>query len=108
MKQDTALWPMPIKPVLVAYRSPRERTTRDNISRLKRGTLACALATLLPVSSAQMQEPRSEINVSALGPKIGQAIPDFSLPDQNGTVWTRDSIMGPHGAMILFHRSADW
>lgn len=70
--------------------------------------LACALAILLPTGLAHMQEPRAAIDVSALGPQIGETVPDFSLPDQNGTVWTRESIVGTNGAMIVFHRSADW
>ena len=75
---------------------------------MRRVKLACMLAVLLTAAPAQMQESREQIDVSALGPQIGETIPDFGLPDQNGTVWTRDSILGPNGAMIVFHRSADW
>ncbi len=75
---------------------------------MRRVTVAYVLTGLLAVAPAQMQEPREQIDVSGLGPQIGETIPDFSLPDQNGTVWTRDSIVGPNGAMIVFHRSADW
>jgi hypothetical protein len=35
-------------------------------------------------------------------------VPDFSLKDQNLKIWTRQSIMGPKGAMLVFARSADW
>ena len=48
------------------------------------------------------------IDVAALGPQVGERVPDFSLPDQNGRLWTRNSILGPNGAILLFHRSADW
>ena len=51
---------------------------------------------------------RTRIDVSALGPQVGEQVPDFSLPDQNGEIWTRQSIMGPEGAMLVFVRSADW
>ena len=51
---------------------------------------------------------RTRIDVSALGPQVGEQVPDFSLPDQNGRIWTRQSIMGPKGAMLVFVRSADW
>ena len=51
---------------------------------------------------------RTAIDVSRLGPQLGQIIPDFTLRDQAGKVWTRQSIMGPTGAMIVFYRSADW
>ena len=43
-----------------------------------------------------------------LGPQVGQPVPDFSLTDQTGKTWTRESIMGPRGAMLVFFRSADW
>ena len=52
--------------------------------------------------------PRTKIDVSKLGPQVGQIVPDFRLSDQNGKVWTRASIMGRNGALLLFYRSADW
>ena len=51
---------------------------------------------------------RTKIDVSKLGPQVGERVPDFSLPDQNGEISTRESIMGPNGAMLVFVRSADW
>jgi hypothetical protein len=48
------------------------------------------------------------IDVSQLGPQVGEIVPDFNLPDQRGRIWTRESIMGPAGAMLVFVRSADW
>lgn len=42
------------------------------------------------------------------GPAAGQAVPDFSLQDQNGRVQTLRSILGPEGALLVFYRSADW
>ena len=53
-------------------------------------------------------EGRTPINVASLGPQVGEQVPAFSLPDQNGEVRTLESILGPRGAMLLFHRSADW
>jgi len=54
------------------------------------------------------QAPREKIDVSKLGPQVGQQVPDFSLKDQFGATRTLDSIMGPKGAMLVFVRSADW
>ncbi len=51
---------------------------------------------------------RTRIDVSQLGPQVGERVPDFSLPDQNGQLHTLNSIMGPNGALLLFHRSASW
>ena len=54
------------------------------------------------------QEARVPIDISALGPQVGERVPDFNLPDQNGVKQTLSSIMGPDGAMLLFFRPADW
>ncbi len=51
---------------------------------------------------------RAKVDVSKLGPQVGERVPDFSLPDQNGRTETLQSIMGPRGAMLVFVRSADW
>jgi hypothetical protein len=51
---------------------------------------------------------RTKIDVSKLGPQVGQRVPDFSLKDQNSQTRTLASIMGPKGAMLVFVRSADW
>ena len=53
-------------------------------------------------------QDRAVIDIHSLGPQVGEQVPEFSLPDQNGRVQTLNSVMGPNGAMLLFHRSADW
>ena len=59
--------------------------------------------------AARAQTPtRTKIDVSKLGPQVGERVPDFSLKDQHGKTWTLPSIMGPKGAMLVFVRSADW
>jgi hypothetical protein len=61
------------------------------------------------IAGGQGAEPvRETIDVSALGPQVGEQIPDFSLPDQTGRIRDLQSIMGPRGAMVVFVRSADW
>ena len=59
-----------------------------------------------PIDAAT--QGRTPIDVASLGPQVGEQVPAFSLPDQNGRVRTLESIMGRNGAMLLFHRSADW
>ena len=49
-----------------------------------------------------------KIDVSKLGPQVGEQIPAFRLTDQFGNVQTPESILGPKGAMLVFVRSADW
>jgi len=62
----------------------------------------------LSARSDQAAPPRTKIDVSKLGPQVGERVPDFSLPDQTGKIQTLPSIMGPKGAMLVFIRSADW
>lgn len=82
----------------------------------RRAALGIALAVILfgvgsfllqPRAPIDMQS-RTPIDVASLGPQVGEQVPEFSLPDQNGQMRTLESIAGPKGAMLLFHRSADW
>ena len=65
---------------------------------------------VLPFSipTALAQQAPQKIDVSRVGPQVGQQVPEFRLQDAQGKVWTRNSIMGPKGAMLVFSRSADW
>jgi hypothetical protein len=69
--------------------------------------LSIVAAVTLGVASASGQAP-PRIDVTKLGPQVGDRIPDFNLPDQKGISWTRDALMGPRGLMLVFQRSADW
>ena len=73
-----------------------------------RAVLTGVLAALVLGFPSHAMQSRTPIEVATLGPQVGEAVPDFSLPDQNGRVRTRDSILGPNGAILLFHRSANW
>ena len=42
------------------------------------------------------------------GPRVGEKVPDFTLPDQNGKQWSLHDLMGPKGLLLVFTRSADW
>ncbi len=42
------------------------------------------------------------------GVAVGERIPEFSAPDQNGRLMDFEAIRGPKGAMLVFVRSADW
>ena len=80
---------------------------------MSRRLMVTVMATLIIGLTWMVYAPtstptRSRIDVSDLGPQVGERVPDFSLPDQNGELWMLNSIMGPKGAMLLFHRSADW
>ena len=42
------------------------------------------------------------------GPAVGEPVPDFTLPDQSGTLIRFSAFRGAGRALILFHRSASW
>jgi peroxiredoxin len=69
---------------------------------------ALLLVSAVPALVAQQAPAREKIEVSKLGPQVGERVPDFSLKDQYGKTQTMKSIMGPKGAMLVFVRSADW
>ncbi len=73
----------------------------------RRAALGIALAVLVFDVGCEAQS-RTPVDVASRGPQVGEQVPGFSLPDQTGQVQTLDSILGPNGAILLFHRSADW
>ena len=84
------------------------------MARIIRGVIGVMTAISLSgfALAALAQNPLVDIPVGdegmVTGPEIGERIPDFAGLDQNGTRVSFDDIKGPNGAMILFHRSADW
>jgi len=78
---------------------------------LKAWPIFALMVVPFALTGASAQAPsgtREKIDLSKLGPQVGQRVPDFSLTDQHGKVQTLQSIMGPKGAMLVFYRSADW
>lgn len=88
------------------------KVVRHSISSVFRGNSGPLAALLFTVaisgSLAARAAAPSRVDVSKLGPQVGQRVPDFALKDQNGKTRTLQSIMGPKGAMLVFIRSADW
>ena len=74
----------------------------------RRRSLSLVLGFCLVLHAQASQPSRARVGVSALGLQLGEVVPDFRLPDQRGTIQTLESIMGPNGAMLVFHLSADW
>ncbi|MGE3844672.1 MAG: hypothetical protein AB7I50_24155, partial [Vicinamibacterales bacterium] len=72
---------------------------------LRLGTLAIGMVL---AAAAYAQQAGAPVDVGQLGPKVGDVVPDFRLKDADGKLWTRDAIMGPKGAMLVFSRSMDW
>ncbi len=76
---------------------------------MKQLTLLFALFLTHPAFSQEILDPLHRFDVGfKTGIRVGQKIPPFKAVDQNGKARDFDSIKGPQGAVILFHRSADW
>lgn len=50
----------------------------------------------------------AQVDIAAIGPKVGQKAIDFRLVDQDGRTQTLESVAGRNGTMLVFFRSADW
>jgi len=72
--------------------------------RLFAGLVLATLTILSPKAAMSADAP----DVSKLGPQVGDTVPDFTLPDQDGAEHSLKSLMGPKGLVLVFFRSADW
>jgi hypothetical protein len=70
---------------------------------------AIVAAGVLIAFAFEFREP-AQVQAQTLktGPAIGQKIPAFELPDHTGKTQNFESLRGPKGLLLLFHRSADW
>ena len=75
--------------------------------RIARIVTVCGVLALAAAWTAAAQAPPLP-DVAAVGPRVGDVVPAFSLPDQAGAAQDLDSLMGPNGLMLVFSRSADW
>lgn len=75
--------------------------------RLKVLALFFLLAGIARPLVAQEPLPAQDLNMKT-GPEAGEKIPPFRAMDQNGHWQDFDSLKGPHGLVLVFHRSADW
>ena len=70
------------------------------------------LAILLMTQAIYAQEDFDPLDPTdddaQMGIDVGTKIPEFRAVDQNGKVWDFDALKGPKGAVLVFHRSADW
>jgi len=77
------------------------------VTRIRTHVTGLLLLWMASTSTALAQQAPS-VDVTRLGPQVGERIADFRLTDQAGATRTRDSLMGPNGLMLVFSRSADW
>jgi len=62
------------------------------------------LSAVLLVAAVQATPPPA----FEVGPAVGETIPAFQAPDQDGRVRSFADLRGPKGLVLLFFRSADW
>ena len=104
----------PFEPMVLKIRSPtvisqgRVRVLVFGLMRMATHTANLAAALFMVFTTMATAQTGMQIDVSALGPQVGEPVPDFDLPDQNGIRHTIETVRGPNGSLILFHRSADW
>lgn len=70
-----------------------------------RTTLLSGFVVLAAASAASQSQ---SVDVTTLGPQVGQKAITFQLSDQNGRTRTLASVAGPKGTMLVFFRSSDW
>jgi hypothetical protein len=70
---------------------------------LRGATLVAAM-----ISAGMTLVGQATVDVTRLGPQVGDIVPAFSLVDQDGRTRNLQSAMGAKGAMLVFFRSADW
>ncbi|HZR23885.1 MAG TPA: hypothetical protein VFA59_09885 [Vicinamibacterales bacterium] len=73
--------------------------------------IAAILVALVLAGSVAAQRATTETpapDITKLGPQVGEKVPPFTLQDQRGNPRRLASLMGPHGLILVFSRSADW
>jgi hypothetical protein len=84
-----------------------KRMSADGIRATMGRWLTILSVVALSVASSSGQSPVS-LDVSKIGPQVGEVVPAFAGIDQFGKPHTLVSSYGPKGAMLVFFRSADW
>ncbi len=69
--------------------------------------VAMVAAGVLVAWASRFCEPAQAQSLKT-GPAIGESIPAFAATDHTGKTRTFESLRGPNGLLLLFHRSADW
>ena len=78
---------------------------------IQRVAVLCTIGVGMGVSPAQAPKkaaPKSQPPKITTGPEVGKKAPHFEVVDHHGQTQTFQSLSGPNGLLLLFHRSADW
>lgn len=66
------------------------------------------MAVAVSVGAWASAQQAQTVDVTTLGPQVGQKALAFQLPDQQGRTRSLASVAGPKGTMLVFFRSSDW
>lgn len=78
------------------------------MKKLRLGT-GLALAGLLAWALVQKRpEVDHSSSFATAGPRVGERLPEFRLPDTTGRPRTFADLSGPSGLVLVFNQSADW
>jgi hypothetical protein len=69
--------------------------------------ISLSVVSFSQINNEQVYSVDTELGFST-GPDVGQTVPIFSLPDQNGTTMSLKELVGENGAILNFFRSASW
>lgn len=72
------------------------------------GVLGLACSETPRSSPAATAEPKPARAPLAAGPAVGEPLPPFDLPDQDGRLQRFDRLRGPAGLVLNFNRSVVW
>ena len=81
---------------------------RKHIARLRSHATALVLVSVAVLCAVSLAGQTQAIDISRIGPRLGDRVPDFSGTDQFGRTHTLASSLAAKGAMLVFFRSADW
>jgi hypothetical protein len=66
------------------------------------------MSVVVSVGVGASGQQAQTVDVTTLGPQVGQKAVGFQLPDQQGRTQSLASVAGPKGTMLVFFRSSDW
>ena len=74
----------------------------------RRKLLGAVLVAFLAQATPPAQAQSTAEPTVRTGIAVGTKIPHFELTDHRGKRQTFETLRGPKGLLLLFHRSADW
>ena len=81
---------------------------RGSLEDLEPGSLEDDLGIFVPVPASHPGRRYPATDAFPSGPDVGERLPEFTLPDQNGAPIDFHEHRGASKAVVVFYRSAVW